>query len=116
MASASNGASAEGYASRPAAVGRQAASADSNACVAIVPRHRASQDEVCACHAQLLVCTYIYMYLYIYILYICIYICMYVFVCMYIYHNYIRRTHIISLGENQQVEYTREPNGQALYY
>ena len=38
--------------------------------------------------------------------------------CVYIsiYHNYIRRTHIISLGENQQVEYTREPNGQALYY
>ena len=41
---------------------------------------------------------------------------MYVCVCVYVYHNYILRTHIISLGENQQVEYTREPNGQALYY
>jgi len=43
-------------------------------------------------------------------------ICMYVCVYIYIYHSYMRRTHIISLGENQAVEYTREPNGQALYY
>jgi hypothetical protein len=83
MASASNGASAEGYASRPAAVGRQAVSADSNACVASVPRRRSSQDELCACHAQLLVCVHMYIYVYIYILYICIYIFMYV--CVYIY-------------------------------
>ncbi len=116
MASASNGASAEGYASRPAAVGRQAVSADSNACVASVPRRRSSQDELCACHAQLLVCVHIctYMCIFIYYIYVYTYVCMCVYI--YIYHNYIRRTHIISLGENQQVEYTREPNGQALYY
>ena len=116
MASASNGASAGGYSSRPAAVGRQAASADSNACVASVPRRRASQDELCACHAQLLVCDDIYTYIciFIYYIYVYTYVCMCVYV--YIYHNYIYRTHITSLGENQQVEYTREPNGQALYY
>jgi hypothetical protein len=85
MASASNGASAEGYASRPAAVGRQAASADSNACVASVPRRRASQDELCACHAQLLVCVHIYTYICIFIYYIYVYTYVCMCVCIYIY-------------------------------
>ena len=64
MASASNGASAGGYASRPAAVGRQSAPADSSVCVASVPRPRVSQDELSACHAQLLVCVCVCIYIY----------------------------------------------------
>jgi hypothetical protein len=56
MSSANNGASAEGYASRSVAVGRQSDSAEASAYVASVPRPRASRDELCACHAQLLVC------------------------------------------------------------
>ncbi len=84
MVSANNGASAERYASRPAAVGRQAASADSNACVASVPRRRASQDELCACHAQLLVCDDIYTYICIFIYYIYVYTYVCVCVCIYI--------------------------------
>jgi hypothetical protein len=49
MASASNCASTEGYVRRPAAVGRQSASADSSAYVSSVPRPIASKDELCAC-------------------------------------------------------------------
>ena len=70
MASANNGASAQGYASR--AVGRQSDSAEATAYVASAPRPRASRDELCACHAQLLVyacicimrdiCMHIYIY------------------------------------------------------
>ncbi len=82
MASANNGASAEGYASRSVAVGRQSDSAEASAFVASVPRPRASRDELCACHAQLLVYAYIsitiYMYMYVYI-YIYIYIYIYTY-------------------------------------
>ena len=65
MASANNGASAQGYASR--AVGRQSDSAEATAYVASAPRPRASRDELCACHAQLLVYAYISITIYIYI-------------------------------------------------
>ena len=82
-------------------------------------RHRMSF--VYVMHNCWCVYIYIHIFVYLYIIYIyvhmyalCTYVCM--CVCVYIYHNYIRRTHIISLGENQQVEYTREPNGQTLYY
>ena len=96
MSSANNGASAEGYASRSVAVGRQSDSAEATAYVASVPRPRASRDELCACHAQLLVYAYISMTIYIYIyiyMYIgfcvcvcvCVYVCMYdMYVCMYV--------------------------------
>jgi hypothetical protein len=88
MASASSGASAEGYASRSAAVCRQQASADSSAYVASVPRPRASRDDLSACHAQLQVYAhisitiYIYIYIYIYIGF-CVCVCVCVCVCMY---------------------------------
>ena len=85
MASASNGASAGGYASRPAAVGRQSAPADSSACVASVPRPRASQDELSACHAQLLVCVHtIHIYVYLCVC-VCVFVCVYIYAHIYVY-------------------------------
>ena len=83
MASANNGACAEGYASRSAAGGRQSASADSSGYVASVPRPRASQEELCACHAQLLVYAYVYIMICMYVC-VCIYIQIYMYMYMYV--------------------------------